>query len=298
LARWRRTEARPSTWLAGLVLLAAAMLAGSGGWADEPPKLRFALHGEPVSTLDLAALHRAAKSGTVRVFEPYEEREVSFEAFPFERLLDAVYGEAWRGEVELLFTCRDGYQPTVPAQRVLEHEAWLAFDRPGAPGFSIAKRESGRLQRVSLAPFYLVWQNRDDPVLRREGDYGWPYQLVGVDVIRPDDRFPKMAPPDGAPAEVREGFLAFRRHCSHCHTVNGEGGSIGPELLGPTALVAARDPAWLRRWIDEPSQFLPNARMPALNPALPDRDATIDAIVMYLRAMAGEATQGGVGGRQ
>lgn len=272
--------------LAGVVLFAAAALAS----ADEPRELRFFRHGEPVATLDLPALRRAAEPDTVRVFEPYEEREVAFEALAFERVLDAAYGEAWREEEELLFTCRDGYQPTVPVQRVLEHEAWLAFERPGEEGFSIAKHESGRLQRIDLAPFYLVWQNRDDSALRREGDYGWPYQVVGVDLIRPRQRFPKMAPPEDAPPDVREGFLAFRRYCSRCHPVKGEGGSVGPELLGPAA---ARDPAWLRRWIDDPSQIAPNARMPALDPALPDREGTIQAIVAYLRAMAEDATPSG-----
>jgi len=311
LARWRRTDGtqRPAgaarsepkasevggtgRFPAALVCVLALVTHGAG--ADQARSLRFARHGEPVATLDLDALRDAAQVRTVRVHEPYEGREVAFRAVAFDDVLDAVYGEAWRRTEdaeagdradELLFTCRDGYQPTVPVARFLEHAAWLAFERVGSEDFAIDKHESGRLQRVDLGPFYLVWENVGDARLLREGDYGWPYQVVAVDRIRARERFPRMAPPAEAPPRVREGFRAFRIHCSRCHTVNGEGGSIGPELNAAPAPAGTRDPAWLRRWIDDPSRFVPAARMPPLNPGLPDRAETIDALVAYLRAMA------------
>lgn len=293
MARWRRTEPAARVRCQVLALAAGAALVTAAGGEDSRT-LRLARHGEPVATLDLPALREAGEVRTIRVHEPYEGREIPFEAVAFEDVLDRVYGDGWRdgrGADELLFTCRDGYQPTLPLRRVLEHAAWLAFERADEEDFSIRKRESGRLQRIALGPFYLVWDNVGDDRLLREGDYGWPYQVVGVDLILARDRFPRMAPPAGAPPEVREGFAAFRIHCSRCHTVNGEGGSIGPELNAPASPAGTRDPAWLRQWIDDPSRFVPAARMPPLNPGLADRTGTIDAIVAYLRAMA-EAPRG------
>jgi len=283
LGRSPRTERRRAL-VAGALL--AAGVAASGAVRADDAALEFAFHSKPISTLDLETLRAIAPARGVRVLEPYEQAEASFRALPFAQLLDTVYGRAWRDEEELLFTCRDGYQPTVPVQRVLDHRAWLAFARDDPPGFTIEKLESGRRQTVALAPFYLVWENLDDEALRRDGDYGWPYQLVGVDVIRAADRFPAMAPPDGAAPEVARGFRAFRIHCSRCHPLNGEGGAIGPELNDPESPAGRRDAAWLRRWIDDPAGIAPTARMERLNPALPDRDALIDAIVAYLQAMA------------
>lgn len=267
-------------------MLALATLGSVAARTEEGAVLRFARHGVPVATLDRAALARVAPLQVVQVFEPYEQDVARFDALPLVPLLDHVFGRSWRGEEELLFTCRDGYQPTVPVRRVLDHRAWLALDRRGEAGFAIDKHESGRVQRIDLSPAYLVWENLDDAVIRQQGDYGWPYQLVGIELIRARDRFPEMAPPATAPASVQAGFRAFRIHCSRCHPMNGQGGAIGPELNGPEAGVRVRDDAWLLRWITDPGSLLPTARMEPLNPALPDRDLVAEQILAYLHAMA------------
>lgn len=282
------------------ILLAACPVPRIGADRDAapdpgPPRIGFAFHGRPVAGLELAALQLLTAPREVRVFEPYEGSEVRFLAFDFAEILDGIYGaETWRQEQELLFRCRDGYEPTVPVRRFLEHRAWLAFQRIGS-GFSLAKPESGELRRVSLAPFYLVWENLDDAGVRQEGDYGWPYQLEGVDVIRTRERFPRMQPPQGAPRSAQAGFEAFRIHCSRCHALYGEGGRLGPELHPEVVQALGRD--WLRRWIDDPSQIAANARMERLNAALPDRERVIDSILDYLEAMAaaGPAPESGPG---
>jgi mono/diheme cytochrome c family protein len=273
LARWKRASA-----------LALALLALPARGDDAA--LAFRRYGELVSARNLDELTRNADAQSVRVFEPYEQREVSFRGLRFDRVLDAIYGKEWRTGDEILFTCRDGYQPTVPVARVIEHAAWLAFARDGA-AFSIQKRESGRVQQVDLAPFYLIWDT-NDPGVRTEGDYGWPYQVVGIELIRSRERFPHMAPPSDASASAQNGFAAFRIHCSRCHAVNGEGGQIGPELNRAEAPAGQRDARWLHDWIDDPSRISPNTRMERLNPALPDRDAVIASIIAYLQTMSGK----------
>ncbi len=237
-----------------------------------------------MATRSLDALKQAVAASEVRVIDPYWSAEVVFDALPLAAVLDHVYGKSWRSEEELLFTCSDGYQPTVPVRRVLDHQAWIAFGRPDAP-FTIYKWESGDRIIVELDPFYLVWENLDDEKVRNEADYGWPYQLVGIDLIRTRDRFPRMQPPQVAPEAARAGFQAFRVHCSRCHKVNGEGGGIGPELIAGSSPLAYRDAAYLRQWIEEPAKIRPNSRMPALNPKLPDRAGTVDAILAYLTSM-------------
>lgn len=279
MARWRTR--RPA--LAAL-LIASAWLTGAPAFAD----LRFAWEGEPRGEKKLAALRQELVVHSVRVREPYEDRDLRFLAFSLDALLDTVYGPRWRaaGDRLLLFTCRDGYQPTLPVARVLNHKAWLAFAREESEAFVINKLESGEQRRIDLGPFYLIWENLEDAQVRAEGDYGWPYQLVGIDLVRAEDRFPKMIPPADASEDARAGFAAFQIHCSRCHTMNGEGGAIGPELNAPHSAVEIRDRAWLARWIDDPSQLVPAARMPRLAPGTPDRRETIERLIAYLETMA------------
>lgn len=264
-----------------LTLLAAGSLAQAAS-----DGLQFARHSLPTRAATLAELREMGAVRTVRVFEPYEAREISFAAIPLPAILDAVYSPSWRAEEELLFTCLDGYQPGVPVARVLRHDAWLAFARGDQEDFSIQKLESGTHRRVELGPFYLVWENLDDPEVKRDGDYGWPYQLAAVDLVRTRDRFPNMVPPGDASSTVHAGFRAFRVHCSRCHKINGDGGSIGQELNHPVSPFDYREREWLVRWISDPSALNATARMPALNRALPERARTIDEILGYLQAMA------------
>jgi cytochrome c2 len=285
LARWTAIER-----CAALVAVFAAL--GAAPARGDDAALAFRRHGQPVAEQSLAALKSIAPARSVRVFEPYEQREVAFTALPFASVLDATFGPGWRDEEELLFTCRDGYQPTVPVARAVAHAAWLAFAREGAD-FAIDKLESGHVQHVALAPFYLIWENTADAALRAEGDYGWPYQLIGVELIRSRDRFPRMAPPASAPATVQKGFAAFRIHCSRCHAVNGEGGKIGPELNRAEGTAGRRDAKWLHDWIDDPSRISPHTRMERLNPALADRDAVIASIIAYLQAIAEQPVRDG-----
>jgi cytochrome c2 len=270
-----------------LASLVAVLGFAQGAAADSPPAqaLRFAWHGKPVATRGLAELKRLAQPALVRVHEPYEEKPAEFEGLSFAEILDAVYGERWRSAEEILFTCSDGYQPTMPVERVLGHRAWLAFRRADRPDFSIDKFESGARRRVEVGPFYLVWDNLKDAVVRMDGDYGWPYQLVGIDFIRVEDRFPRMVPPSPANAEVERGFTAFRMYCSRCHAMNGDGGRIGQDLNKPLNPIEYRERAWLEKWIDDPTQLNPDTRMPRVSPALKDRARVISDIIAYLAVM-------------
>ena len=283
------------TWIGRLSVVAflcwIPFSPGLGAAGVSPPveesgvSLRFARHGHPVIAENSHPLEALA-ARAVRVHEPYEDRTVEFEALPLAEVLDAAYSPTWRAEEEILFTCSDGYQPSIPVQRVLEHRAWLAFSRTDQTGFTIQKRESGEDRTVELGPYYVIWSNLDDARILQEADYGWPYQVEAIDLIRTRDRFGGMAPPPGSSSDVVAGFDEFRIHCSKCHQVNGEGGTIGPELNPAAGSGEYYERDFLRTWIDAPEEIRAKTRMPALNPQLPDRNRTIERIMDYLYAVA------------
>lgn len=248
--------------------------------------LDFLVEAQPVKSVTLEELTQRIEPLRLEVFEPYERAEVTFEALPLESVLDEAYGPSWRTREAILFKCRDGYEPTIPVRRILDHRAFLAIARAGDVGFTILKDEEGTTKRIELSPFYVVWDNMDNARVRNEGDYGWPYQVVQIDLVSFRSRFGEMAPPPEAAAGVVAGFDAFVAHCSKCHTINGRGGAIGPELNYPANPTEYMKPEWLRKWIDDPRSMRRAPRMPPLNPELPDRAQIIDEIVAYLGAMA------------
>jgi mono/diheme cytochrome c family protein len=239
-----------------------------------------------VKSISVEELKQRIEPLRLEVFEPYERAEVTFEALPLESVLDEAYGPSWRMREAILFKCRDGYEPTIPVRRILDHRAFLAIARAGDVGFTILKDEEGTTKRIELSPFYVVWENMDNARVRNEGDYGWPYQVVQIDLVSFRSRFGEMAPPPKAAADVVAGFDAFVAHCSKCHTINGQGGAIGPELNYPANPTEYMKPEWLRKWIDDPRSMRRAPRMPPLNAGLPDRAQIIDEIVAYLHAMA------------
>jgi len=90
---------------------------------------------------------------------------------------------------------------------------------------------------VELGPSHLVWGNLTHLDVMAEGARDQPYQIVGIDPVEFRDRFPALAPPVAASdARARRGVLAFRRYCMAWHSVNGEGGTVGPELNSPVSV--------------------------------------------------------------
>lgn len=255
--------------------------------------LAFLIESKPAKSLTVEELKTKLTPLRVEVFEPYEQSNVEFTAIPLEGVLDEAYGPSWRTHEAILFSCRDGYEPTIPVRRVLDHRAFLAIDRPGDVGFTILKDEQGTRRRIALRPFYVIWENLDNVRVRTEGDYGWPYQVVRIDLVSFRSRFQEMAPPPSSSATVLAGFDAFIAHCSKCHTINGHGGAIGPELNYPANPTEYMTDEWLRKWIDDPTLMRVAPRMPALNPDLPDRARIIDEILAYLGAMASHKIEPG-----
>lgn len=270
-----------------IALGCCASLGCSRDEAEKQPKLQFLDRSRPVASSTLDELTHDTKLREVKVLDPHQnDDEMIFRALPLPEVLDDAYGSSWRAREAIVFTCRDGYEPTIPVQRVLRHEAFLAVSRADAPQFTLREHRNGQIKPVELGPFYLIWSNLDDARIRAEGGYGWPYQVVSIDLVSFRSRFGAMAPAATASKEARAGFEAFVIHCSRCHSINGHGGHVGPELNYPANPTEYMKEPWLRKWIDDPTSMRSAPTMPPLNPKLPDRARIIDEIVAYLEAIA------------
>ncbi|WP_256996470.1 c-type cytochrome [Methylococcus capsulatus] len=247
----------------------------------------------PASAIELPPPDRlAAETGmstqTVEVVEPHMSRpghelRVAYRGFEMSGLLDRLFGDRWKATgTEVVFFARDGYRSSTDSRRFVPGSAWLAFGRADSKPFTVdnpGQHETG----VSLGPYYLVWDNLRDSAARAQGAYGWPYQVVRIDLATPAD-YAAARPQDSDPVAV-EGFEQVRKYCLTCHQVAGIGGGKFPgdlrQIAGPLSDRA------LKTWITEPQKMHPGTTMPPLNALLPEaeRDRATDAIIRYLRMM-------------
>lgn len=245
-------------------LLASACLLGAGALLPKELERRFPLE-------------------SIRVYEPHEQLEVTYEGWPLVKVFDALYGQAWRKSEVTWFECADGYRPTIDTEELKSGDAWLVIKKKGQKDFRlINKLHHGEV--VELGPLYVVWDNLKNKKRRDLGASGWPYQVVKVEFTSFDKIFPKLAPPPKSSLQVQRGFAAFKNHCLACHKVNGEGGDKAPELNIPVNITEYIDSKWLKRWILDPASIRRGTLMPSFQ-SLTNADLMTEDVISYLKAM-------------
>ena len=227
---------------------------------------------------------------SIQVVEPHESTPeksvlVSYKAVPIDKLLTDLFGKHWRADGNrIIFFAKDGYRTVVARTKLDKFHAYLAFDRDDGKPFTVDNIAQGEKQ-VSLAPYYLIWDNTDIPELLSQGAYGWPYQVTRIELETKADNLILKPNNDTVFAQ---GVQETENYCLTCHAIKGVGGQKYPVDLIQTS--CGMDEQALHKWIDMPSVVKPGTSMPALSRMLPNRErqAIIARIVTYLQAMKKE----------
>lgn len=263
-------------------LLLLATLTGAAP-ATEPAAagLRFVRAGAPPRLLDAASLARDCGAVTVELDDPYYATRKRFRACPLAAVLRLGLGEpieAFAGET-VFFRASDGYAKPAPAALLAEAGGFVAFAdadhaRGDTPGWQPIDRK-----QVDPGPFYVVWTGAGQQDTHR---YPWPYQLVEIEVAPIERLYPHIAPTGmAADSPAQAGYAVFRAQCIACHAINGEGGTIGPDLNIPRSIVEYRPADQIKAYVRDPASFRYTS-MPA-HPALSDRQ--LDDLIAYFTAM-------------
>lgn len=226
-------------------------------------------------SLSLDDLRRRLETREIEVVNPDLGRPVRYLTFSLAdvlKLMDAGDAE------DLVFHCLDGYAANTAAANVAKLDLRLAYGEDGVPERWSAI-PTGKTM-TDPAPFIVISANTSD-----SKTFSWPFQMNRIEAVSFARKFP-LTLPSGAAAdgEVSRGFGVFREQCLKCHSVNLQGGEVGPELNIPKNITEYRSNEFLRQWIHDPSQFRARARMPPTQ--LTPRE--IDEVIAYLQYMAGQ----------
>jgi mono/diheme cytochrome c family protein len=283
-----RALARAGTPLvAAVALLAAALAPACGARADAPPpSLRFLRDGAAPRDLALPALVEGCGAQTVRVVDPYYAREKRFHAVPLGCALALGFGAPPDAGESVLLRARDGYVRPTSFAALSAEGGWLAFSDaelatgdPRDPAFRPAWEPIDR-RHLDPGPFYLVWSGAGQRDPHRTP---WPYQLAEIELAPLERLYPHTVPVGAAPdSAARRGFAIFRDQCIACHAINGEGGTVGPDLNVPRSIVEYRPAEQIKAYVRDPGSFR-YTTMPAHRDLT---EADLDALVAYFEAMS------------
>jgi len=181
------------------------------------------------------------------------------------------------------FTALDGYKASIAAGDVLKSgvKAFIAVaDLDKTEGWE--KIQQGK-ERISPGPYYLVWQTPlvdVTPPIKLP----WPYQMVEISIHQADEAGQKLFPDSNDKNEsVTRGYKIFKQNCLACHSLNLEGGVVGPELNVPKNILEYEDRKFLKEFIGNPSSFRAKSKMPGFNSTLSAQD--MDDVLDYLAWM-------------
>ncbi len=255
------------------LLLVLAM--GSGYGADDSLTIVIQDQSKTFSRKDLAA---KLKPVSVTIDDPVYHAKKTYDGFRLIEVLALAGLDPKSGNDEIVFTAKDGYSPNTSFELLRKHSAILTFQEHGGAAGQFAKVNQGKA-KLDPGPYYVVWEEGKS----LEKDVPWPYQLVKIEVVQFATKFAKLYPTGvGSDSGVMQGFLTFKNQCIRCHSINLQGGDVGPELNTPKNVTEYWDRATLKEFIKNPGAFRAKDKMPPF-PQL--SSSAIDQILEYFTYM-------------
>lgn len=210
-------------------------------------------------TFTLEELKNRVGVTKITVQDPVYKKTKTYQALDLNKVLTI---SGWTAEMgdEIAFVCKDGYTPSLPIEKLKGRKGYLAIRDTEASG-GWEKVRQGKAM-VTPAPYYLVWENMEKEGLESEV-YPWPYQLTKIEVIHFESKFSRLFPTGAAKDNaVFSGFQTFKNACIRCHSMNLQGGELGPELNVPKNITEYWSEKVLQQFIQNPLNFRARSKMP------------------------------------
>lgn len=215
-----------------------------------------------------------ANTELIRVtYDPVFKRAKKYEAIPLKPYLEKIVTaqNIDKANTEIIFLCKDGYNPSMPLAKVMENEPYLAIkDIEAIEGKNWADTLKGK-----WSPFYLVWTNHSEGAK----GFSWPYGLKYLQFKASDAAYKAAFPNDKTQIA---GFELYKEKCMKCHSVNKVGGVMGPEFNIPKNITEYWQTKDIKAFVKNPYAYRYNSKMP---PVADLQDEELNLIIDYLTYM-------------
>lgn len=177
---------------------------------------------------------------------------------------------------KIVFECSDGYKPEMPLELFLNANPYLAFQDVDAPKGAKWEPIIKDGNEMNAEPFYIVYTS----VSEKDSRYKWPYNLVKIYLEPLNKSTLELYPLKNRKLET--GYTLFKNQCLTCHSINGIGGTMGPELNYPRSVTEYWKEKELVDYIVNPASFRYKVKMPTLGITKQQSQEIVD----YLKYMS------------
>lgn len=177
---------------------------------------------------------------------------------------------------KIVFECIDGYKPEMPLDFFLKANAFLAFEDMDAPKGKKWEPILKDGNEMNAEPFYIVYTS----VSEKDSRYKWPYNLVKMYLEPLNKSTIELYPLKNR--KLQSGYNLFKNQCLTCHSINGIGGTMGPELNYPKSVTEYWKENELVDYIVNPASFRNKVKMPTLGITKQQSQEIVD----YLKYMS------------
>ena len=177
---------------------------------------------------------------------------------------------------KIVFECIDGYKPEMPLDFFLKANPYLAFEDVEPPEGEKWETIIKDGNEMNAEPFYIVYTS----VSEKDTSYKWPYNLVKMHLEPLNKSTIELFPLKNR--KLEKGYTLFKNQCITCHSINGIGGTMGPELNYPKSVTEYWKEKELVDYIVNPASFRNKVKMPTLGLTKQQSQEIVD----YLKYMS------------